>query len=127
MNINDAFDLISTYLSVLRVEHFILVKLALDVAKGRVDCSRLIRVMGSHVEKEEKIMLKHNLGADLTRQLRDKYLTYYDLCIKGKLGRQELMDLIKVIKDHDEDLTLIINKLIAEYLSAVLNEFNSIS
>ena len=122
MNIDDLFDLTSTYLSVLRVEHFILAKLILSIIKGEVNCSRLARVLSSHIEKEGKVLSKYGITVNSMQVLSRLYGELYEQCIEGNVSRQLLTELLRVIKDHDDELALIMSKLINEYFISVINE-----
>jgi len=122
MNTEELFNLTATYLSVLRVEHVILVKLIMEVAGGRINCSRLIRVLGSHIEKENDVLTKHGLTLSSIKQLRSLYEECYEACIEGKLTNRELSSLLTTIKSHDDELRSLMDELVNRYFSEVANE-----
>lgn len=122
MSINDVFDLISTYLSVLRVEHIMLARLILGTVKGEVNCSRLVKVLGSHIEKENRVLSKYGIFINSMQALSRLYEEYYEGCIEGKASEQSLIELLKTIKDHDEELALVMSRLINEYFTSIINE-----
>ena len=122
MNIDDLFDLTSTCLSVLRVEHIMLAKLILSMVKGEVNCSRLVRVLGSHIEKEGRVLSKYGVTINSMQTLSRLHGELYELCLEGRVSKQILTELLRVIKDHDDELALIMSKLINEYFTSVINE-----
>lgn len=122
MNTDDLFDLTSTYLSVLRVEHIMLAKLILSTVKGEVNCSRLVKVLGSHIEKEGRVLSKYGIAVNSMQALSKLHEALYGECIEGKVSKQLLTELLRVIKDHDDELALIMSKLINEYFASVVNE-----
>ncbi|ABW01131.1 hypothetical protein Cmaq_0283 [Caldivirga maquilingensis IC-167] len=124
MNINDIFDLTSTYLSVLRVEHIMLAKLILSTVKGEVNCSRLVRVLGGHIEKEGRVLSKYGIAINSMQALSRLYNEYYEECLEDKVNGRLLTELLKVIKDHDEELALIMDRLINEYFTSIINEIH---
>ncbi|MFP3194512.1 MAG: hypothetical protein RXR11_04355 [Caldivirga sp.] len=122
MNTEELFNLTATYLSVLRVEHVIMVKLIMEVAGGRINCSRLIRVLGSHIEKENDVLTKHGLTLSSIKQLRSLYEECYEACTGGKLTNRELSSLLTTIKSHDDELRSLMDELVNRYFSEVANE-----
>ncbi|MFP3157508.1 MAG: hypothetical protein RXQ97_04800 [Caldivirga sp.] len=125
MNTEELFNLTATYLSVLRVEHIILVKLIMEVAGGRINCSRLIRVLSGHIEKENGVLMKHGLTLSSIKQLRNLYEECYEACIEGKLTNRELSNLLKAIKGHDDELRSLMDELVNRYFNEAANEVST--
>ncbi len=114
MEIIELINEAASYISSLWVEHMVLVKLAIDVAYGRVDASLLVRVLGSHISKESAIVSKGLLNLKTLSEVKDMYGELSRLYIGGGLGKGDLARFVKLLEKHDSEFRAELTRIVED-------------
>lgn len=119
LSLDELFDLTSTYLSVLRVEHLMIIRLSLLAASSGDKYPLLIRVLEGHIDKEERVLGKYGIVLSSMGKLKEAYIELYRAYVEGSVSKKHVSRLLDVVVEHDNEVSSLLEEAYREFVTRV--------